>query len=114
MIKNINMVEYIKPGKPIESMLAQPCKSFDSITFKEMCIEIKYNGERLQLHKFGDKITCYKRNLNVNQKCNSLTNVIKRVLRHVNNVILDCELVGTCFNDYQLIVLTFCTTTDSV
>ncbi|ACZ63588.1 DNA ligase [Pieris rapae granulovirus Wuhan] len=104
MIKNINMVEYIKPGKPIESMLAQPCKSFDSITFKEMCIEIKYNGERLQLHKFGDKITCYKRNLNVNQKCNSLTNVIKRVLAHVNNVILDCELVGTCFSDYQLIV----------
>lgn len=101
---NINMRDCIKPGKPIESMLAQPCKVFDSITIKNMCVEIKYNGERIQIHKFYNNITCYKRNLNINMKCGELTNTIQRVLRDVDNVILDCELVGTCVNTYQIFV----------
>nr|UYX49737.1 DNA ligase [Darna trima granulovirus] len=98
------VTEYIKPGKPIECMLAQPCKSLNFIPFKEMCVEIKYNGERLQLHKFNDKISCYKRNLNESLKCNELMPVIARVLNHVNNVILDCELIGLYPSMYQLIV----------
>nr|WOZ30249.1 DNA ligase [Cydia pomonella granulovirus]WOZ30344.1 DNA ligase [Cydia pomonella granulovirus]WOZ30469.1 DNA ligase [Cydia pomonella granulovirus]WOZ30601.1 DNA ligase [Cydia pomonella granulovirus]WOZ44870.1 DNA ligase [Cydia pomonella granulovirus] len=89
-----NVGDCIRPGKPIEPMLAQPCKSFDAITFKEMCVEVKYNGERLQVHKFDGRITCYKRNLNEHQRCGELKGVVAQMLSHVDNVILDCELVN--------------------
>nr|ARX72103.1 DNA ligase [Erinnyis ello granulovirus] len=101
---NINMRDCIKPGKPIESMLAQPCKVFEAINIKNMCVEVKYNGERIQVHKYSNNVTCYKRNLNVNMKCGELTNTIQRVLRDVDNVILDCELIGSCVNTYQIVV----------
>nr|ALN42042.1 DNA ligase [Cnaphalocrocis medinalis granulovirus] len=101
----LKMNDLLQPGKPIEPMLALPWKNVSKITFKEICAEIKYNGERVQLHKFHDKITCYKRNLNVHTKCtNVLLNVIQRVLRHVENVILDCEFVGNSVDTYGLIV----------
>nr|AUF81970.1 DNA ligase [Cryptophlebia leucotreta granulovirus] len=99
-IKNNVSVENIKPGKPIEPMLAQPCKSFDSITFKEMCVEIKYDGDRMQVHKFDGKITCYKRNLNEYQKCENLKVIIANTISHVENVILDCEVI----NNSEIIV----------
>lgn len=82
------------PGKPIEPMLAQPCKSFDSIDFKTMCLEIKHDGERTQIHKFNNTVTCYKRNLNISYKCHKLIPLINRVLRDTQSVILDCELVS--------------------
>ncbi|ABC61233.1 DNA ligase [Choristoneura occidentalis granulovirus] len=102
--KNINMKDCIKPGKPIESMLAQPCKFFECINFNSMCVEIKYNGERIQVHKFKNTVICYKRNMNINQKCIDLTPKICKVLQNIDNIILDCELVGTCIQSYQIIV----------
>ncbi|QOD40071.1 dna ligase [Matsumuraeses phaseoli granulovirus] len=104
VLKTVNVGNNVRPGKPIEPMLAQPCKSFEHVSFNEMCIEIKYNGERVQLHKFDQNYTCYKRNLNVNLKCNDLLDVMKRVLRDVHSVILDCEMVGNCTSTTQLIV----------
>jgi ATP-dependent DNA ligase len=92
------------PGQPIEPTLAQPCKSFHCIDFKKMCVELKYDGERLQIHKFADTITCYKRNLNLNNKCESLAPVINRVLSDVDDVVLDCELIGKCPKTQQIVV----------
>lgn len=102
LMETIKFDDYIKPGKPVDSMLAQPCKSFDNILFNEMCVEIKYDGERIQIHKFDDKVLCYKRNLNVTLKCNVLDSIIKSVLKH--DVILDCELIGKCVETYEIIV----------
>nr|QBH66207.1 DNA ligase [Phthorimaea operculella granulovirus]QBH66337.1 DNA ligase [Phthorimaea operculella granulovirus]QBH66467.1 DNA ligase [Phthorimaea operculella granulovirus]QBH66597.1 DNA ligase [Phthorimaea operculella granulovirus] len=97
--------DYINPGKPLEPMLAQPCKNLNSLPFNEMCIEIKYDGERVQLHKTSEgTICCYKRNLNVHTKCNEIVNsVCKRVLHNVDNCILDCELIQD-EHSFQLLV----------
>ncbi|APO13990.1 DNA ligase [Plodia interpunctella granulovirus] len=91
------------PGKPIEPMLAQPCKSFDHITFEEFCVEVKYDGERVQLHKYNNRLFCYKRNLNINSKLQEIVEIFERELAHVNSVILDCELIGHDLATYQLI-----------
>ncbi|AKN80818.1 DNA-ligase [Diatraea saccharalis granulovirus] len=100
--RDLNM---ITPGKPVECMLAQPCKSFDAIDYDILCVEIKYNGERVQLHKVNDgQIACFKRNLNLNQKCSNMYGTIMRALHHVDDIILDCELMGTCPDTYHLIV----------
>lgn len=82
-------------GQPIEPMLAHPCKSLDYINLKTYCVEPKYDGERLQIHKFNNKITFYKRNLNENTKCYDLIETLQLVLSHVSNVVLDCELLPT-------------------
>ncbi|AEB00392.1 DNA ligase [Clostera anachoreta granulovirus] len=100
--KNAKIVT--KPGQPIECMLAQPCKTIDSAFFAETCLEVKYDGERVQLHKCNGVVTYYKRNLNPSLKCNCILNVIQRVLRTVDNVILDCELVGNSIDDYYIVV----------
>lgn len=92
------------PGQPVEPMLAQPCKSFEHIAFDNVCVELKYDGERLQIHKFADTITCYKRNLNVNHKCEDLTQVIRRVLKNVDDIIIDCELIGKCAETHKIAV----------
>ncbi|AQQ80392.1 ligase [Betabaculovirus altermyunipunctae] len=83
-------------GKPIEPMLALPCKHFDDIAFSNACIEIKYDGERMQVHKLNNgKIICFKRNLNVYTKClPSLSPSLEDALRGVDNAVLDCELIG--------------------
>lgn len=101
VLKNMNV---IRPGQPVEPMLAQPCKSFDVICFEEMCVEIKHDGERVQLHKMDNKIVCYKRNLNVNQRCETLADSIRCALRSVESVVLDCELIGSGPDTYQLVV----------
>ncbi|AER41541.1 DNA ligase [Epinotia aporema granulovirus] len=92
--ENIDCVINCVPGKPIEPMLAQPCKSFDVINFKTLCLEIKHDGERTQIHKFNNTVSCYKRNLNINYKCQKLIPLINHVLRDTDSVILDCELVS--------------------
>ncbi|AAS82628.1 ORF110 [Agrotis segetum granulovirus] len=102
--KSFECLRKCVPGQPVEPMLAQPCKSFNNIDFKKMCIEIKYDGERIQLHKFDRTITCYKRNLNISSKCDRLVPIIERVLRNVENIILDCELVGESEENYYLVV----------
>lgn len=82
------------PLKPVEPMLAQPCKLFHKLSFTDMCVETKIDGERLQVHKDYDtgKIVCYKRNLTVHNKCARLMPYIEHALAHVNNAVLDCEV----------------------
>lgn len=46
--------------------LAEPCRSVEQAMSKckdSMYAEIKYDGERLQLHKNGDKFTFFSRSL---------------------------------------------------
>lgn len=53
-------------GTPIKPMLARACKSFDEAWKRcprGMFVEIKYDGERVQVHKNGDKYQFFSRNL---------------------------------------------------
>lgn len=55
-------------GTPIKPMLARACKSFDEAWRRcpgGMYVEIKYDGERVQVHKQGDTYQFYSRNLKV-------------------------------------------------
>lgn len=66
----IGIIEKIKgyhpeSGKPIRMMLAQRLESAKDIIEKMgKCVsEYKYDGERVQIHKNGDNVTLYSRNL---------------------------------------------------
>lgn len=53
-------------GRPIQMMLTQRVKKITQITEKmhaEIAVEEKYDGERIQVHKKGDKIVLYSRRL---------------------------------------------------
>jgi len=53
-------------GTPIKPMLAKACKSFDEAWKRcprGMFVEIKYDGERVQVHKKGDTFQFFSRNL---------------------------------------------------
>ena len=55
-------------GTPIKPMLAKASKSYDDAVKRcpdGMCVEIKYDGERLQIHKNGNDWNFYSRNLKV-------------------------------------------------
>ncbi len=55
----------MKPGRPIEVMLAQKAGSIEEILekFKTSAFEIKYDGARLQIHKVGDNVELFTRRL---------------------------------------------------
>lgn len=90
--------EVLSAGRPVEPMLALPCKNFEDVSFTEACVEIKYDGERVQIHKQANgRIVCYKRNLNVYSKCTSeLLPYLEDALRNVKSVIVDGELMDDC------------------
>ena len=55
-------------GTPIKPMLARACKSFEEAWRRcprGMYVEIKYDGERVQVHKQGDNYQFFSRNLKV-------------------------------------------------
>jgi len=55
----------MKPGRPIEVMLAQKAESIEDVLGKitPAAFEIKYDGARLQIHKMGDNIELFTRRL---------------------------------------------------
>ncbi|MEA1925372.1 MAG: ATP-dependent DNA ligase [Candidatus Altiarchaeota archaeon] len=55
----------MKPGRPIEAMLAQKAESIEWALgkFKPAAFEIKYDGARLQIHKMEDNIELFTRRL---------------------------------------------------
>ncbi len=92
-LKNINL----EVGRPVKVEL---CLKVDSIaegfekTGKPAEIELKYDGFRMLIHKFNDKITIYTRRLdNVTKQ---FPEVVEYVKQHVSgkSFILDSEAVG--------------------
>lgn len=84
-------------GVPLKLMLAQkvsgPKEGFEKVG-KPAAIEYKYDGFRLQVHKFSDKVMLFTRNLeNVTEQ---FPDVVAAVKEHVTgeNLILDGETVG--------------------
>lgn len=55
----------IVPFTPIRPMLAESCKTLDKVMkkFEKIFAEVKYDGERVQIHKFDNKIVAFSRNM---------------------------------------------------
>ncbi len=99
MEKEAKSLEKIKleVGKPIKAMLAQKAKDIDD-AFKHLgaplCVEYKYDGFRLLIHKKGDKITLFTRSLeNVTKQFPEVIGYIKEFIKG-DSFILDSEAVG--------------------
>ncbi|VDN06163.1 unnamed protein product [Thelazia callipaeda] len=83
---------------PVKPMLAAPCRSIKQAMEKcnkEMYAEIKYDGERLQLHKDGDNFMFFSRSLKpvLNQKVTDLNKVVLHAFPTTKNLIVDAEML---------------------
>jgi DNA ligase-3 len=84
--------------KAVKPMLADACKSCES-AFKKcpngIYAEIKYDGERLQVHKNGNKFEYYSRNLKPVQehKVSHLKEFIPKAFPNANDLIIDSEVL---------------------
>ena len=83
---------------PIQPMLAEACKSIEfafSRSPNGMYAEIKYDGERVQVHHNGNQFNYFSRNLKpvVPHKVSYLSNVIPKAFPNATDLILDGEIV---------------------
>ena len=84
--------------QPIQPMLAAPCKSVEMAFAKcknGIFSEIKYDGERLQLHKKGDKIAYYSRSLKpvMPHKVKHFKDHLSSAFPDGDDLILDAEVL---------------------
>jgi len=84
--------------QPIQPMLAKPCKSVDEVF--ERCpngiySEIKYDGERVQLHKNGGEFKYFSRSLKpvAQHKIKHFDEFITRAFPDGSDLILDAEVL---------------------
>ncbi|CAL4149328.1 unnamed protein product, partial [Meganyctiphanes norvegica] len=83
---------------PVLPMLAEACKSVD-MAFKKcpngMYSEIKYDGERVQVHKIGDEFKYFSRSLKpvMPHKVSHFKNYIPQAFPNANDLILDAEVL---------------------
>lgn len=90
MKKNI-----IEPGKVIEPMVPEYSVDIHEILKEHNYntqAELKYDGYRFQLHKKGDLVVAYTRNLN--KICMELFPEFENSINKLPDCILDCELNG--------------------
>ncbi|XP_013393552.1 DNA ligase 3 [Lingula anatina] len=83
---------------PVLPMLAEACKSVASAMKKcpnGMYAEIKYDGERVQVHKQGDKFHYYSRSLKpvLPHKVSHFKDFIPKAFEGGNDLILDSEVL---------------------
>lgn len=95
----------VTPGIPLKPMLAKACKSIDDIFEKikgeEFCMEYKYDGERIQIHKKDNKIGLFSRNCeNLISKYPDLKEIILKL--NEKDFILDCEIVAYDFEKNEI------------
>ena len=84
--------------QPVQPMLAAPCKSID-IAFQKcpngIFSEIKYDGERVQLHKKGSDFKYFSRSLKpvMPHKVKHFKEFIPKAFPHADELILDAEVL---------------------
>lgn len=84
--------------KPVKPMLAEACKSVEQAMKKcpnGILAEIKYDGERLQIHKRGKEFNYFSRNLKQVQphKVEHLKEYIPKAFPNATELILDGEIL---------------------
>lgn len=83
---------------PVQPMLAESCRSIEQAMKKcpnGMYAEIKYDGERVQLHKQGNEFKYFSRSLKpvFPHKVAHFKEYITKAFPHVNDLILDSEIL---------------------
>jgi DNA ligase 3 len=83
---------------PISPMLAEPCKNFDKAVKKcpeGFYSEIKYDGERVQIHKRGDEFKFFSRNLKpvMDHKVKDIEKYLPKAFPHGDDLIIDSEIL---------------------
>ncbi|XP_017846781.1 DNA ligase 3 [Drosophila busckii] len=83
---------------PISPMLANACKSVDDAFKKHpggLYSEVKYDGERVQIHKQGTEFKFFSRNLKpvMDHKIKDLKDYIPRAFPDAGDMILDSEII---------------------
>jgi DNA ligase-1 len=86
----------VKLGVPIQSMLCQRIKDIDQVQKKmgyPVVVEEKYDGERIQVHKNGNKIKLYSRRLeNISLQFPDVVEAIKKSVK-AKNCVIDSEVM---------------------
>lgn len=83
---------------PISPMLAEACKDFDKALSKcreGFYSEVKYDGERVQIHKKGNDFKFYSRNLKPVQehKIGKIKEYLPKAFPNASDLILDSEII---------------------
>ncbi|VDK79427.1 unnamed protein product [Litomosoides sigmodontis] len=83
---------------PVKPMLAEPCRSVKQAMERcnrEMYAEIKYDGERLQLHKDGSTFMFFSRSLKptLDHKVADLNKVVSEAFPTSKDLIIDAEML---------------------
>lgn len=85
----------VYPSKPFRSMLCNPLNNFN-VPFDSFICEVKYDGERIQIHKIKNEIFTYSRNGE-----NSLLKypeIVEIMNRQEIDCVLDAEIVAMVEN----------------
>jgi len=86
----------LTPLHPVQPMLAQPAASVEgALSAMEglVSVEWKLDGARIQVHRAGDDVRAYTRNLNdVTERFPAIIDVVRRL--PVDDVVLDGEAIG--------------------
>ncbi|GFQ96986.1 DNA ligase 3 [Trichonephila clavata] len=83
---------------PVLPMLAMACKDLE-VPFKKypegFYVEIKYDGERVQIHKRGKEFSYFSRSLKpvMPHKVNHFKDYIPKAFPYGNDLMLDCEIL---------------------
>lgn len=98
----------LKLMTPIMPMLAAPCKDLDKALAKcpkGMYSEIKYDGERVQIHKQGADFNFYSRSLKpvMEHKIKEFKEFVPYAFPTVTDVILDAEVIMVDTNTGELL-----------
>ena len=86
----------IQPFKPVKPMLAKACKNYTTIPIKKLITELKYDGERIQIHKKDNRFRYFSgRSLKdfPVEKLSDLEPFILQACSKANTLILDAEIV---------------------
>jgi DNA ligase-1 len=87
----------IKLGRPVRSMLAQRVETFEELEERipgKKAAEEKYDGERVQIHKDGNKITAFSRRLeDITTQYPDLIEAVRKGIP-VDKIVLDGEIIA--------------------
>lgn len=83
----------------ISPMLAEPCKDFDKAMKKcpdGYYSEVKYDGERVQIHKKGDEFNFFARSLKASdeRKVGECRKFLPKAFPHADDLIMDAEILA--------------------
>ncbi|KAL5108773.1 DNA ligase 3 [Taenia crassiceps] len=99
-LRRFDLSVSIKLMTPVKPMLAEPGRSVDAIISKtsalgDALVEIKYDGERVQVHKQGNRFVYYSRSLKPVQlsKVEHLKEYVPKAFPTATDLILDSEIL---------------------